>query len=340
MKYKLFGNSGLRVSELCLGTMSFGTEWGWGCDYEESKQIFEQYANRGGNFIDTANRYTEGTSELYLSDFLHADRDHFVLATKYSLYDKREDPNYQGNHRKNMIRSVENSLKRLKTDFIDLLWVHAWDFTTPVEEVMRGLDDLVRSGKVHYIGVSDTPAWIVAQANTMADLRGWTKFSGLQVEYSLIERTAERDLLPMAKAFDLAVTPWGPLGGGVLTGKYLRGEQGRIAEDNPRRSERNEQIARTVVEIADELDVSPGQVAINWLRQQKNSQIIPLIGASKPHQIKDSMNCLSFRLEDEHIKRLAEVSQVDLGFPHEFLQKDAIRDVMFGGTYEQIEFRE
>ena len=197
----LLGRSGLRVSELALGTMTFGEEWGWGASKADSQKVFDAYAEAGGNFVDTANRYTEGTSEKFVGEFIHSDREHFVLATKYTLKMRDGDPNFSGNHRKNLVQSVNASLKRLNTDYIDLLWVHAWDFLTPVEEVMRGLDDLVRQGTVLYVGVSDTPAWIVAQANTLADLRGWTRFVGLQIQYSLVERTPERDLLPMARAF-------------------------------------------------------------------------------------------------------------------------------------------
>ncbi len=220
MRYKLLGRSGLRVSELALGAMTFGEEWGWGAAKEESKAMFDAYANAGGNFIDTANRYTEGTSEKYVGEFVKADREHFVVATKYTLFTQKDDPNKCGNHRKSMVQALDASLERLDTDYVDLYWLHAWDFTTPVDEVMRALDDMVRAGKVLYIGVSDTPAWIVSQANTLADLRGWTRFVGLQIRYSLIDRTAERDLLPMAREFDLAVTPWSVLGAGVLTGKY------------------------------------------------------------------------------------------------------------------------
>lgn len=321
MRYKLFGKSGLRVSELCLGTMTFGTEWGWGADYEISKQIFDAYANAGGNFLDTANRYTEGTSEKWLGEFIAADRDHFVLATKYTLFDRKDDPNFSGNHRKNMMRSVEASLKRLNTDHIDLLWVHAWDFMTPVEEVLRGLDDLIRMGKVHYIGISDTPAWIVAQANTIAELRGWSAFSGLQIEYSLVERTPERELMPMAKAFDLAVTPWASLGGGVLTGKYLRDETGRLTESSSKLNDRSLRIATKVVEIAEEMGVTPAQVAINWTRQYPKQVIIPILGASKLHQIEDNLKCVDFELSAEQLTMLAEVSAVELGFPHDFLNR-------------------
>lgn len=335
MRYKLFGRSGLRVSELALGTMSFGTEWGWGSDYDGSKQVFDAYANAGGNFLDTANRYTEGTSEKWLSEFIGSERHHFVLATKYTLFDNKNDPNFSGNHRKNMMRSVEESLKRLRTDFIDLLWVHAWDYTTRVDEVMRGLDDLVRMGKVNYIGISDTPAWIVSQANTLADLRGWTAFAGLQIEYSLVERTPERDLLPMAKALDLAVTPWGALGGGVLTGKYLKAEAGRLKENSIKRTDRNALIASEVVQIAQELGVSPGQVAINWTRQGRDQLLIPIIGASKVQQLEDNLAAVQFELPQEKVNRLNQVSAIELGFPHEFLLR--ARANIFGETYDLLD---
>src|SRR4051812_437179 len=251
MKFKLFGQSGLRVSELCLGTMGFGTEWKWGADKQVSKQIFDSYANAGGNFLDTANRYTEGTSEKYLGEFVNSDRDHFVVATKYSLRDRAGDLNFAGNHRKNMMRSVRESLKRLNTDYIDLLWVHAWDQWTPTEEMMKGLEDLVTRGLVHYIGVSDTPAWVVSQANTLAHLRGWSQFVGLQIEYSLIQRTVEPELMAMAKAYNMTVTPWAPLGGGALTGKYLKGDKGRLPETSIRLGERSVTITKKVVEVAE-----------------------------------------------------------------------------------------
>ncbi len=333
MRYKIFGKSGLRVSELALGTMTFGTEWGWGADFNTSKNIFEAYANAGGNFIDAANRYTEGTAEKYIGEFIAADRDHFVVATKYTLFDRMGDPNFSGNHRKNMVRSVEASLKRMNTDFIDLLWVHAWDFTTPVEEVMRGLDDLVRQGKVLYIGISDTPAWIVSQANTLATLRGWTAFAGLQIQYSLIQRTAERDLLPMARAFDLAVTPWATLGGGVLTGKYLDQEtEGRLKGNEARLTETNLAIAREVVETAKALGVTPGQLAIRWT-MQRNQVVIPLIGATKLHQIEDSLGAVNFTIPEELMQRLDQASAIDMGFPHDFLDSDGVRELISGGTF-------
>lgn len=337
MNYRIFGKSGLRVTELCLGTMTFGTEWTLGTDKEESKKIFDCYAEHGGNFLDTANRYTEGTSERWVGEFIASDRHHFVLATKYTLRDRLNDPNFAGNHRKNMMRSVEESLRRLNTEFIDLLWVHAWDFVTPAEEVLRGLDDLVRSGKVHYIGISDTPAWVVSHANTLAELRAWTRFAGLQIEYSLLQRAPERDLLPMAAHFGMAVTPWGALGGGALTGKYLKGEGGRVVETSARRSERATAITRAVVEHAELLGVSPEQVAINWTRQRDaRLAVIPIIGARKADQLERSLGCLGFTLPPETIQALDAASAIELGFPHEFLASDNIRDLVFGGVYSKI----
>lgn len=335
MKFKLLGKSGLRVSELCLGTMTFGTEWGWGADKHESKKIFEAYANAGGNFLDTANRYTEGTSETFLGDFISADRDHFVVSTKYTLYDRNGDPNYAGNHRKNMIRSVNESLKRLHTDYIDVFWVHMWEFTTPVDEVMRGLDDLVRSGKVHYVGISDTPAWVISRSNMLAELRGWSQFVALQVEYSLLQRGAERDLLPMAQTLDMAVTPWGVIGGGALTGKYLRGETGRVPENSLRRSERSSDIAQEVVDVAQKLGVTPTQVAINWVRQRV-SNVMPIVGAKRVEQLQDSLKCLDFVIPDEIMTRLNEVSKIELGFPHDFLSSEGMKQSAFAGMYDQI----
>lgn len=338
MQYKLFGKTGLRVSELCLGTMTFGTEWGYGADKEESKRIFDVYAQAGGNFLDTANRYTEGTSERFLGEFIQSDRHHFVVSTKYTLRDQTGDPNLAGSHRKNMMRSVEASLKRLNTDFIDVLWVHAWDHLTPVDEVLRGLDDLIRSGKVLYLGVSDTPAWVVSMSNVMAELRGWTAFAGLQVEYSLLQRTVERDLFPMAQHFGMSVTPWGAIGGGALTGKYLQGASGRLAENSARRSTRSNEIAAKVLEVAARLGVEPAQVAINWTRQQNPGlQVIPLVGARTATQLESTLACLNFTLDAKSMEELDAASAVPKGFPHEFLAGDGVRELVYGGKYQQIQ---
>jgi aryl-alcohol dehydrogenase-like predicted oxidoreductase len=337
MRYRLLGRSGLRVSELALGTMTFGTEWGWGASKEESRRIFDAYAAAGGNFIDTANRYTEGTSEKFVGEFIAADRGRFVVATKYTLFNRRDDPSASGNSRKNMVQSLEASLKRLGTDYVDLFWVHAWDFTTPVEEVMRGLDDLVAAGKVLYVGISDTPAWVVAQANTLADLRGWSRFVGLQIRYSLADRAAERDLLPMARSLDIAVTPWSVLGAGVLTGKYKPGDArtaGRAARWD--KTGRDLAIAAEVVAVADEIGRMPSQVAINWVRQQPGV-IIPLIGARTVAQLNDNLGCLDFTLTAGQLQRLSDASQIELGFPHDFLASAEVRDLVSGGSYGNLD---
>ncbi|MDB5285761.1 MAG: aldo/keto reductase, partial [Mucilaginibacter sp.] len=256
MKYKLLGRSGLKVSELCLGTMGFGTEGDWGADATTSFEIMDAYANAGGNFIDTANVYKLGTSEKIIGDYMsNHDRDYFVLATKYTLKDNTTNPNASGNNRKNMMRSVEESLKRLKTDFIDVLYLHIWDDITPIDEVMRAMDDLIKQGKITYVAISDTPAWVVAKGNTLAELMGWSQFIALQVEYSLLARTPERELIPMAKHFGMTVTPWAPLGGGALTGKYIKGDKGRIKPESNRLNERAEKITRVVMDIAQELGV-------------------------------------------------------------------------------------
>jgi aryl-alcohol dehydrogenase-like predicted oxidoreductase len=320
--------------------MTFGEDWGWGASKAESQKIFEAFAEAGGNFIDTANRYTEGTSEKFVGEFIASDRDHFVLSTKYTLFDRRDDPNASGNQRKNMIRSLEASLRRLKTDYVDLFWVHAWDFLTPVEEVMQGLDNLVRAGKVLYVGISDTPAWIVSQANTLADLRGWTRFVGLQTQYSLLERTPERDLLPMAHAFDMSVTTWGALGSGVLTGKYnkqAKDSDGRAAQWGAI-NERRLAMAQAVMDVAGEIDCSPSQVALSWVRQQ-SGQIIPLIGARKVAQLKDNLACLKVTLTDEQLARLDDISRIELGFPHDFLASSEVQDLIYGGTLARIDHR-
>jgi aryl-alcohol dehydrogenase-like predicted oxidoreductase len=340
MRYKFLGKSGLKISELCLGTMSFGTKWGFGADEDESRRIIAAFGEAGGNFLDTANKYHEGESEEIVGRAVADDRDRWVLATKYTLAMGSGDPNRVGNSRKNMMRSVEGSLRRLGTDYIDLLWVHAWDFTTTVEEVMRGLDDLTRSGKVLYVGISDAPAWIVSQANTLAGLRGWAPFVGLQIEYSLLERTVERELTPMADAFGITITPWAPLGGGVLTGKYTRSAEPqdtkRAGANERRLSERNLEIARTVDAIADEIGKSSAQVAVGWCRQ-RSSNIVPIIGARKLSQMQDSLGCLSFELSEEHMKRLNDASRVDLGFPRSFLSNDRVRGVVYGDTHDRVD---
>jgi aryl-alcohol dehydrogenase-like predicted oxidoreductase len=337
MNYKLLGKSGLRVSELSLGTMTFGEDWGWGANKDESKKMFDAYANAGGNFLDTADGYTGGTSEKFVGEFICSDRKHFVLATKFSFNQRRGDPNAGGNHRKNMVQALEGSLKRLGTDYVDLYWMHAWDELTPVEEVMRAFDDLVRAGKVLYVGISDTPAWWIARANTLACLRGWTPFVALQIEYNLIERTPERELLPMAEALGLTVTPWSPLASGWLTGKYAgKSKEEKRLDKTPqfaRKTERNIAIAKEVVKVAKAAGKSPAQVALNWLRARRG--MIPILGARTLSQLEDNMNCVKWSLNAKQLAQVDEVSKIEKDFPRTFL--DRVRDNLHGGTFERTE---
>jgi aryl-alcohol dehydrogenase-like predicted oxidoreductase len=322
VRYKLLGRSGLRVSELALGAMTFGTE-GWGADENESRRVFERFREAGGNFVDTANVYAGGASETLLGRFLGEDRERIVLATKYTGATRSRDVNASGNHRKCMMESLHASLRRLRTDYVDLYWVHARDFLTPIEEVMRGLDDLVRQGKVLYVGVSDTPAWEVSRANTLAELRGWSPFVGLQIRYSLLDRAAERELLPMARALDLAVTPWDTLGSGILAGKYNRDPKARgRAALRGRVRERDLSIAGEVLKVAEEIGRSPAQVALSWVREGLGV-IVPLVGARTAAQLEDNLGCLAFSLDPSQKARLDEASRIELGFPHDFLAQFA-----------------
>jgi aryl-alcohol dehydrogenase-like predicted oxidoreductase len=328
MKYRLMGKSGLRVSELALGAMTFGAKE-WGVDKAESRRVYDGFREAGGNFIDTANVYSEGRSESFLGEFMQGDRQRIVLATKYTGQTRGRDVNAAGNNRKNMMDSVHASLTRLATDYIDLYWVHARDFMTPIEEVMRALDDLVRQGKVLYVGISDTPAWEVSRANMLAELRGWSPFIGLQIRYSLLDRAVERELLPMAKALDLTVTPWDTLGSGILTGKYNR-DAGTTGRATIRGSVKDRQlaIAGEVVKVAEELGRTPAQVALAWVRQG-SGVIVPLVGARTREQLDDNLQCLEVELSPETKARLDEASHIQLGFPHDFLQqfrRDSIID--------------
>jgi aryl-alcohol dehydrogenase-like predicted oxidoreductase len=340
--YRLLGRSGLRVSPLALGAMTFGTDWGWGADAQEARRIFDIYVDRGGNFIDTANQYTNGTSETFVGEFAAEKRDQLVIATKYTLPLRPTDPNSGGNHRKSMVRSVEASLKRLQTDYIDLLYLHAWDFLTPVEEIMRAMDDLVRAGKLLYVGISDAPAWQVARMQTIADLRGWAPLIALQIEYNLIERTVERDLIPMAKEMGLGVIAWSPLASGVLTGKYSRKDldagSGTAAAEGTRKdiaaaqgalNARGLDIADAVKSVAAELGKSPAQVALAWTLLDK-TVTAPIIGARTTKQLEDNLGALSVTFTDAQKQRLDQASAIELGFPHAMLTRPLTRAVMFG----------
>jgi aryl-alcohol dehydrogenase-like predicted oxidoreductase len=352
MNYQLLGRSGLRVSDLCLGTMTFGDDWGWGAAKDEARKIYDAYREAGGNFIDTANIYTNGSSEKLIGEFIRGHREEVVVATKYTNATNGfsgvpgTDANAGGNQRKNMVQAVEASLKRLGTDYIDLYWQHVWDQMTPVEEVMRAFDDLVRAGKVLYVGISDAPAWVVAKSNTLAELRGWTRYVGLQVEYSVLERTVERELVPMAMDQQMTVLAWSPLKNGLLTGKYLpENVQQSQAEGSRMHSEMMKGFGgiddsahatvREIVAIGKELGVSAAQVALAWLRYRA-LPVIPIIGARKLTQIEDNIRSVDVKLSSEQLQRLDKASAVSLGFPHDFMALDPVKAIVFGGMRDRI----
>jgi aryl-alcohol dehydrogenase-like predicted oxidoreductase len=347
MKYQIFGQkSGLRVSTLALGTGNFGTAWPFGSSREEAKAVFDRYADAGGNFIDTADGYQAGQSESYIGDFLRSERDNFVLASKYSMGSREMQTT--GNNRKTMMHAVEESLKRLKTDRLDLYWVHLSDGQTPIEEIVRGLDDLVRAGKINYAGFSNFPAWRIANASLLADLRGWAPVVGIQIEYNLIERTADRELLPMAEALGLGVAFWSPLAGGTLTGKYRNKE----VDPNTRRAlaggllvtdekgERETAIIDLLETIAEETGKKMIDVALAWLRQKYDASTlstVTVIGPRNLRQLEDNLSTLELTLSADQMKKLNEVSQISLGSPHEIIS--ASRDNLFGRGSGQIEIK-
>ena len=338
MKYKILGKTGIKVSQMCLGTMTFGTDWGWGADKAESQKMFDVFLNHGGNFIDTANIYTKQSSEIFLGEFIQTERKNLVLATKYTLNEYGE-LNRSGNNRKNMIESLQESLRRLNTDYIDLFYVHAWDYLTDPEELMRNLEYLVSSGKVLTIGISDTPAWIVSRCNTIAEQRGWTPFSAYQVEYCLSERTVERDIIPCAEAYDMSIAAWGPLGAGLLTGKYINPDDSpkRMVPGKSRRLlGKNLEIAQKVMEVAVDSDMTPAQLAINWQRAQ-SPNISCLFGARSAAQCEENMQSLNYEITDEQLIALNETTQIDMGFPRDFLDTDRVRHIVYGGHYGDIE---
>ncbi|KOX20011.1 aldo/keto reductase [Saccharothrix sp. NRRL B-16348] len=341
MRYTVLGRSGLRVSELALGTVTFGEDWGWGAPKDTSARILDRYEEAGGNFIDTADHYTGGTSEEYLGDMLRGGRrDRFVIGTKFTLQTDLGDVNSAGNSRKNLVSSIEASLRRLRTDRIDLLWVHAHDTLMPVPELMRALDDQVRLGKVLHVGASNWPAWEVAQANTLAELRGWSPFVGLQIRYNLLERAAERDLLPMARQFDVPVLAWGALAEGRLTGKYLNGGgQGRLTVQPREHSMAGgDDLVVEVGKVAAEGGWTPAQVALAWVRTRPGV-VIPLLGATKVEQLRDNLGCADVVLTDDQIGRLERSAAFDLGYPHDLLRQDiTVRD-MYGVQWESIQDR-
>lgn len=311
MKYTVFGSTGLKVSQVSLGTGNFGTGWGYGADPDVSTAIFEAYAEAGGNFIDSADVYQFGQSEELLGTLLEGRRESFVLATKFARgATPNANPLVTGNSRKAMVASLEASLKRLKTDRIDIYWVHWPDSVTPTEEIVRGFEDVARAGKILYAGISNFPAWRLARAVTLAELNGAVPIAAAQFEHSLVRREAETELFPAAQALGLGIVTWSPLGGGMLTGKYRKGEKGR-AEGfggkvfQPENSAQRTQVLDTVIAVAEELDVTPGQVAIAWAGTHGG---VPIIGPRSPEQLADNLRALSLTLSAEQISRLDTVS--------------------------------
>ena len=325
--YVTLGHSGLRVSPLCLGTMTFGEEWGWGATVAESEAILSRFLERGGNFVDTANGYTLGHSEQIIGDYFARDpgrRDRVVIATKFFTNLYPGDPNGGGAGRKSLVAACEQSLPRLQTHYIDLYWMHLWDRFTPIEETMRALDDLVRAGKVRYIGFSDTPAWKTAQAQSVAGFRGWSPLVALQIEYSLIERTVEGELIPMARELGLGVTPWSPLRGGVLSGKYTRANAGQVRADRGDRvtaflNETTFAILDELARVAREIGATSAAVALAWV-QSRPGIASTIIGARRLDQLDQNLAALDVTLTPEHIAALDRVSEPSLNFPTPFLR--------------------
>lgn len=337
------GRSGLRVSELCLGTATFDGARSGGVSKAESARIFEAFAQAGGNFIDTSNRYGRGTSESFVGEFAASDREWFVLTSKYTLATRAGDPNASGNHRKSLVQGLEASLKRLKTDYVDLYLVHAWDFTISVEELIRNLDGIVRAGKALHVGISNAPAWVISRANTLAELRGWAPFVNLQTEYSLIQREPERELLPMARDLGIGLTAYSPLGAGWLAGGRgagpdLRPPEGasRLSRVGAEADERNARIAAEVRRLAEEVDRPASHVALGWIRQQANG-IIPIVGAQDARQLEENLAGLDLRLSEEQLQRLDEISKIEPGYPHDFLAREDTRERVYGSLSDLLD---
>jgi aryl-alcohol dehydrogenase-like predicted oxidoreductase len=317
MRYRTLGPSGLRVSELILGAMTFGEQGGVGAPIAECRRILDAYAEAGGNTVDTAINYRDGQSEQILGELLEGRRESFVLSSKYTATRNPADPNAGGNARKNLRASLETSLRRLRTDYLDIYWVHVWDKSTPIEETMRALDDAVRAGKVLYVGISDAPAWVIARGQTLAELRGWSPFTALQMPYNVLDRDIERELLPMAESLGLAVTAWSPLAGGILSGKYTdKSASGRHQPEDI--DQRQHAAAAAVQKVADEIGATPSQVAIAWTAA-RSPAIVPMIGARSLAQLTDNLGAKDVTLTKEQIDALAAATDFTLGFPHDFV---------------------
>ena len=339
MKYKILGRSGLRVSELSLGAMTFGEETGMGSTAAVARQIYDRYRELGGNFIDTANIYTHGTSERMLAEFLATERSQVVLASKYSMTTQPGDPNGSGNHRKNMVQALEASLRRLDTEYLDIYWVHGWDGLTRIDEVMRALDDQVRLGKILHIGASNMPAWLISQANTLAAERCWTPFTALQLHYNLVERSIEADFFDLATSQDMAITAWSPLAGGLLTGKFNRAADPDKAVNARLKSapygaamlaEHRLNIAEGLTELAKTIGCDPAQLALAWLMHRPQGSVIPIIGARSMAQFENNLECLNLGLNQTQIEELDALNPPPPVYPASLFKTDFYRAMMHG----------
>jgi len=341
MRYKILGKSGLRVSELCLGTMSFGSQEPWATPEVEVRKVFDAFVSAGGNFIDTANMYAGGESEKLVGRLVAADRERYVIASKFSnAVPGSGNPNAGGSHRKSLTQSLDATLKRLSVDYLDLYLVHFWDFSVPVEELMRAMDDAVRAGKILHAGLSDVPAWVVARAQAYAELRGGTPVSAMQLEYSLVERSIEREHLPMAADQNIGIMAWSPIAGGILSGKYTRPQ---IVSNSKRRldsmqlqalSERNRAIALKVDTVADRLAISSSQVALAWLIQRG---VIPIIGATSMEQMQQNLQAVDVKLDAETMLDLEQTAHIDLGHPYQMYYWDMSMQLGYGGMFDDID---
>jgi len=343
MRYSILGRSGMRVSQIALGTMTFGEAAEWSRPESDCRKVFDAYVDGGGNFIDTANMYTGGESEKMIGRFIADDRERFVVATKYAnAPPERMDPNEAGTHRKNIVQNVDKSLARLGIDYIDLYYAHFWDFTTPVDEVLRAFEDLIRAGKILHVGLSDVPAWIVSRGQTYHDLRGLPPIACMQLEYSLVQRSIEREHIPLAAAHDIAITAWSPLAGGILSGKYTAAHQAE-GGNGPKRldtmqlqplDDRNRAIAVALDAVAAEIGARPAQVALAWMMSRK---IIPIVGATRPEQMQENLAACDLVLSPETLARLDDVSTFDKGHPYSMLEWDMSMGLGYAGMRDQID---
>ncbi len=334
MKYKLLGRSGLKVSELCLGTMSFGAQAGWGADKETSFKIMEAFANAGGNFLNTANIYHLGNNEKIIGEFLSSrNRDYFVLATKYSLQGNNKISTASVNNHRNLICSVEESLKRLQTDFIDVLYLHIGDRYTPIDELLYAMNDLIKQGKVLYTAMSDAPAWIISRGNTMAELMGWNQFVAIQIEYNLLQRSAERDLIPMAKHFNISITPWAELD--TFDARHLHNDSARIKHNN-RLNAGSRRLTQAIITVAEKLEADPSHIALKWAMQQPFS-VIPIVNATSEQQLLKNLKVVDVTISEEDMKHLDEISSVDSKNLEKPSKEEAVQMNAYEGMYGKIE---